>query len=536
MTGPLGRLRWQLTLSHLVAIAFTLVCLITATVLFGSFVIGLHDNPRREPAQQAQMVARAIEGMTGSSDPAVLNGVLSAIVEGRLRLSTGWPFGPDPPRRADWVSLGPQNLAYVVLIGPDGRVLASSSPAGAAFAPPEQEDWADLAIRARQNPRNPEELVLLRPGRQPAALAAYPVVDRTGRGAGAVIVAQSAIPPTGGVVSFWRTLVVLGAATVAVLAAASLFAILSASGFAYLLARRLVSRLERLGQAAQALAAGDLSRRVDVGPDDEVGQLARRFNGMADDLERTLRELQAERDRVAGLLEAQRQLVASVSHELRTPVATLRGYLEAALQQGAARSPALRADLETMERELARLQRLIEDLFTVSRAAVGRLALRLEPTDAGAVVRRLVETTAPLAWSQRRVQVLAEVPPELTPARADAQRLEQVVSNLLSNAVRHTPPGGLVAAAVVAGDHSVEIEVRDTGDGILPEDLPHIFDRFYRGRADDGRAGAGLGLALTRELTEAMGGSVTAVSTPGEGSCFTVRLQRWEAAEQPASA
>jgi signal transduction histidine kinase len=261
--------------------------------------------------------------------------------------------------------------------------------------------------------------------------------------------------------------------------------------------------------------------------------LARRLNSVAADLERSRRELQAERDRVAGLLDAQRQLVAGVSHELRTPVATLRGYVESALRREPAEYAALRVDLETMEQEIARLQRLIEDLFTLSRAAVGRLALRLEPTDAGAVVHRLVETTAPLAWRQRRVQVVAEVPPALPPARADPLRLEQIVSALLANAMRHTPPGGLVAAAVTAESEAVRLEVRDTGEGIAPADLPHIFERFYRGRSGAGRARAGLGLALTKELAEAMGGAVEAASTPGEGSCFTVRLPRWASKQSP---
>jgi signal transduction histidine kinase len=125
------------------------------------------------------------------------------------------------------------------------------------------------------------------------------------------------------------------------------------------------------------------------------------------------------------------------------------------------------------------------------------------------------------------VQVLAEAPPDLAAAQADPRRLEQIVSNLLSNAVRHTPPGGLVAAAVAAEPNAVRVEVRDTGEGIAPEDLPHVFERFYRGRNGDGRPGAGLGLALTKELAEAMGGAVEAASTPGEGSCFTVRLPRW---------
>jgi signal transduction histidine kinase len=138
----------------------------------------------------------------------------------------------------------------------------------------------------------------------------------------------------------------------------------------------------------------------------------------------------------------------------------------------------------------------------------------------------LVETTAPLAWRQRRVQVMAEVADDAPSARADDQRLEQVVSNLLGNAIRHTPPGGLVAAAVSSEPGAVRLDVRDTGEGIAAEDISHVFERFFRGRSQNGETGAGLGLALVKELTEAMGGSVEASSTPGEGSVFTVRLPR----------
>jgi len=333
-------------------------------------------------------------------------------------------------------------------------------------------------------------------------------------------------PPTpGGGFDLLRGLAIFGAASVAVLGAASIFALVSSGLVAYLLSRRLVRRLEHLGKAAESLAAGDLSQRVDAGAD-EVGQLAHRFNNMAADLERTLGDLRSERDRVAGLLDQRRQLVANASHELRTPVATVRGYLESALAQPAELPVGLRADLETMERELARLQQLIDDLFALSQAAVGRLSMRLEPTDAGAVVKRLVETTAPLAWRQRQVQVLAEFEQDTPLARADAQRLEQVVSNLLGNAARHTPPGGLVAAAVSTEPAAVRLDVRDTGEGITADEVPHLFERFFRGHAQNGQAGAGLGLALVKELTEAMGGSVEANSTPGEGSCFTIRLPR----------
>jgi signal transduction histidine kinase len=339
---------------------------------------------------------------------------------------------------------------------------------------------------------------------------------------------------TAAVLVAWVATRLLPAATALLLlgVAAAVVVLPPVALISFLVLRRTTDRLGGLVDAAEALRTGHLAARVPVGGEDEVARLQVTFNAMAADLERTLRDLQDERDRVAGLLEARRQLVAGVSHELRTPVATVRGYLESALRRDGAVPADLRADLETVEREVARLQRLIEDLFTLSRAEVGRLELRPEPTDAGAVVRRLVATTAPLAWRRRRVEVLADVAPDLPPAHADAQRLEQIVSNLLGNAVRHTPPGGLVAAAVAAEPDAVRVEIRDTGEGIAPEDLPRVFERFYRGRNGDGHAddgaspGAGLGLALTKELTEAMGGSVEAASTPGEGSRFTVRLPR----------
>ena len=215
-----------------------------------------------------------------------------------------------------------------------------------------------------------------------------------------------------------------------------------------------------------------------------------------------------------------------MSHELRTPIATVRGYLESALQRDGVVPSELRTDLETMEREVGRLQHLIDDLFTLSRAEVGRLAVRSEPTQVGAVVQHVVDAQAPLAWRQRRVQVLAQLVDDLPAARADAERLEQIVSNLVNNAIRHTPPGGLVAVAVCPEPAGVRIEVRDTGEGIALEELPRVFERFYRGDGSDGRVGAGLGLALVKELAETMGGTVEATSTPGEGSCFTVRLPR----------
>ncbi len=302
--------------------------------------------------------------------------------------------------------------------------------------------------------------------------------------------------------------------------------------FSFLVARKTTRRLESLTKAASALRSGDFSTRVPVVGEDEVAQLQSDFNAMAEDLEVTLHDLQTERDRVADLLQSRRELIASVSHELRTPVATVRGYLDAVQNHVAVLPEAARQDLTVMERELLRLQHLIDDLFTLSQTEAGGLAMALQPVDVGEVVRRRVETYAPLAWQRERVDIVAEVAPELPKALADPGRLDQVLVNLLRNALRHTPPGGIVAVIVEAERGAVCVEVRDTGEGIAAEDLPRIWERFYRGesaRAEDARQGsepgAGLGLALVKELVEAMNGSVSASSVVGEGSCFRVCLK-----------
>ncbi len=298
--------------------------------------------------------------------------------------------------------------------------------------------------------------------------------------------------------------------------------------FSYVVSRRITRRLARLAAATGALRTGQYDTRIVVEGEDEVARLQDSFNGMAAELQSAVRAVRAERDTVAALSLARRELVAGVSHELRTPVATLRGYIESTLAEHDGPVPApLRHDLEVMEHEVLRLQALIADLFTMARAESGRLPLQMAPTDVGALVARLVETAAPLVWQSSKVQVVADVAPDLPPAQADAGRLEQVLSNLLHNAVRHTPAGGLVGVLVAAAPDALVVRVQDTGEGIAPEDLPRIWERFYRA---DGAAnpdeGAGLGLALVKELTEAMGGTVAVESTLGEGSGFTIRLPR----------
>jgi signal transduction histidine kinase len=296
--------------------------------------------------------------------------------------------------------------------------------------------------------------------------------------------------------------------------------------------RRTTRRLEYLASATGALRAGNYAVRIPVVGEDEVAQLQTNFNAMAADLERAMYALLDERDTVAGLLHDRRELIANVSHELRTPMATLRGYLETTLTHWDENpSPTLQHDLQVMENEVIRLQGLVEDLFTLARAEVGKLTLRCEPTNVGQLIQRIAETGAPPAWRTSRIAIVADVPCELPPVLVDASRLEQVLWNLLHNAVRHTAPGGIVAVVAAVEPEAVVIHVKDTGEGIAPADLPYIWQRFYQTESSRTRTGGGtgLGLALVKELTEAMGGTVEAESVPGEGSCFTVRLLKGKA-------
>jgi signal transduction histidine kinase len=295
----------------------------------------------------------------------------------------------------------------------------------------------------------------------------------------------------------------------------------------FLVARKTTRRLEDLAEVTGALCGGDYATRVAVSGEDEVAQLQSDFNAMAEALESTLHGLKAERDKVTQLLCARQVLVANVSHELRTPVATVRGYLES-IQTRDAGPETLAPDLAAMETEVLHLQRMLDDLFTLSKVEVEALTLDLQTVVVDVVVQRRIAALAPLAWERGCIEMIAEMPEDLPPVYVDQGRLDQILTNLLRNALRHTPPGGIIVVRAAAQADLVRLEVCDTGTGIAPEELAHIWERFYRGeeaRMQD-RHGAGLGLALVKELTEAMGGTVGVQSIVGQGSCFTVGLPR----------
>jgi signal transduction histidine kinase/ligand-binding sensor domain-containing protein len=239
-------------------------------------------------------------------------------------------------------------------------------------------------------------------------------------------------------------------------------------------------------------------------------------------LEITMWAVQSERDRVARLLESRRQLVASLSHDLRTPVATVRAYLESILSNKE-NMKSHKERFELMSQELERLQVLLDDLFTLSRLEVDRLTLYPSPIDIVQVAQRAVDAISFPAYYQSKVEVTLQSDYDEICILVDEQRLLQVLMNLLHNAVRHTLPGGIVVVNISGHSDTITLSVQDSGEGITPSDLPHIWDRFYRGQSHAG-GGSGLGLALVKELTEAMGGTAAVDSTLGEGSCFTISL------------
>jgi signal transduction histidine kinase len=296
---------------------------------------------------------------------------------------------------------------------------------------------------------------------------------------------------------------------------------------AYSSVRRFTQRLDDLTKAAGELRQGHYSARTTVRGEDEIAQLQKDFNAMAGELEQTLAALEKERDKVASLLEARRQLLANVSHELRTPVATARSYLEPITTGPQEIPPQIRQDLDIIQKELNHLSRLIDDLFTLSSAEVGALGISPKSVDVNTIVQRMANTFKPLAWRTGRVEIVVETPDQPLTIILDPDRLEQVLANLIRNAIRHTPPGGIIALRTDTNNDTVDIHVQDTGEGIPPEELPLIWNRFYRG-SQPGTAqarGAGLGLALVKELVQAMGGEVDVRSQPGEGSDFIIRFQ-----------
>ena len=272
--------------------------------------------------------------------------------------------------------------------------------------------------------------------------------------------------------------------------------------------RRMAAPIGDVMDAAQRVAEGDYAVRVPERGPPEIRQLTRAFNTMV--------------SRLRATDERRRSLLADISHDLRTPLAVIQGNLEGLLDGVYPRDD---AHLSPVLEETRLLARLVDDLRTLALAETGALKLEREPTDLGALTAETVASFQGEAVDAG-VSLVAEVEPHLPAIHVDAVRIRQVLENLVVNALHYTPRSGEIhvtcrAGSGAAGDRGVVVSVRDTGPGISREDLPHVFDRFYKSR--DSR-GSGLGLAIARNLVAAHGGEITVESEPGHGTTFRVAL------------
>jgi signal transduction histidine kinase len=281
--------------------------------------------------------------------------------------------------------------------------------------------------------------------------------------------------------------------------------VLVAAFVGLLLSKRLVGPLVTLAQATRRLAGRDLAYRVPVESEDEIGELARAFNAMAAKLEETE--------------ELRRNMIADLAHELRTPISILRGNLESLQWQLQEATPEL---IISLHDEAVRLSRLVSDLQSLAVAEAGELKLNREQVDPGELVGGLSMVFAVEA-NAKGVDLQVDIDEDVPALWVDRDRLRQVLLNLLTNALHHTPAGGRVGLRAHRQDGGVRLVVSDTGPGIGPEEIPRVFDRYYRAPAQD-PGGVGLGLAIAKAYVEAHGGTIWVESELGRGTSFYVEL------------
>jgi len=292
-----------------------------------------------------------------------------------------------------------------------------------------------------------------------------------------------------------------------------LWAGLVAIGLALLLgiflSRTLTRPIRELTLATTAVASGRPAQQVPIRSRDELGQLARSFNKMSTDLERSL--------------ELRRQMTADIAHELRTPISIILGHAEA-VHDGVL--PATPETFEIVRQEAERLQHLVEDLRTLSMADAGELRLSMQTSDARDLLERSARVYAHQA-GQKDIAIEVQAEPDLPAVEVDVQRMVQVLANILDNAIRYTPEGGHISMRARAAHGSVEIRIQDSGPGVPPDELERIFERFYRTESSRSRdnGGSGLGFAIARSIVERHNGRIWAESQPGQGLTVVLRLQ-----------
>ena len=458
MTRPLRSLRNRLTL-------------IFALIVAGAIgIVYFYVTPRLEDELVAQKLVRLAESAVRESPPLEnVVGTETPQQQVERRTATAARFS-----RAE-VTLLQVRLGTVNQIYP----IADSSPGGTSPA-----DINDVAARAALDAKPVTGTKQTGVGRQ--AIAAIPLF-RNKKVRGVAVFTDSLDDVQASVELIRRRILVAGAIALVLAALAG-----------YGVARALTDRIKRLERAARKVAEGDFSNAIHADSDDELGQLAATF----DDMQRQLARLDT----------ARKQFIASASHELRTPIFSLGGFLE--LLEDEELDEETRAQfLSQLRGQVARMRKLATELLDLSRLESGALELRTEPTDVGQLAREVAgEFTPAVGAHDAELQVHAA--PDPIEVECDPERVAQVMRILLDNALVHTPAGTTIVVSASREDGHVTLQVADSGLGIRHQTMPHIFEPFYT--SADGARGAGLGLAIARELAERMNGRLTVHSVPGQ--------------------
>ncbi len=297
------------------------------------------------------------------------------------------------------------------------------------------------------------------------------------------------------------------------------YSALATAGIALILgvlfSRSLTSPIRDLTRATHAVSEGDLFQQVPIRSRDELGELAQAFNMMSSEL--------------AASINARRQMTADIAHELRTPLSLILGHAEA-VHDGIL--PPTSENFEIIREEAGHLEHLVDDLRTLSLADAGELSIEKQPINLKKILQDICSVYQHRI-QKKNVSLELELPPELLPVQADANRITQVLTNILDNALRYSPENRKVILAAVQEKDGIQLSVQDSGVGVTPEDLPHIFDRFYR--LDESRnreeGGSGLGLAIAKSIVQAHGGRIWAESVAGHGFTVFVLLPATKSSE-----
>lgn len=472
MRGVLRQMRWQIAAGYTLLIVCTLAAL--ATVLYILTSSTYLRTLETGIAGQAYLVAALVEAAPPAADSAHFDALVDEV--------------------------GRELAARVTLISPEGRIFADS------VLPPD-----------RYTTRSD------RPEVQEALQSGFGDVQRhsntTGderfyvavpfeRGGAVVGIVRLAVPLT--------TIAATQAQIELAVLAAALIAVVVAIVLAVLIARHTTRPLLELRGMAERLAAGRLDAQVPVPAGEEVGALATSFNQMASRLRR------GEQSR--------RVLLTNITHDLRTPLASLQALLDALVDGALDDPPTARDFLGRMDIEVQSLGRLVDEFLELSRIELGQITLQLAPEDVGELLHTVAGRMEAQA-SQKGVQIGVDAPCPLPTIALDRGRIEQVLLNLLQNALSFTPAGGSITMEARAQERELIVAVRDTGVGIAADHLPHIFDRFYKADPSRSDGGVGLGLAIARHLVERHGGSIWAESRPGQGTtvCFTLPIDAAQA-------